>query len=232
MLLAALGGALALWRPDAAAGLLVDVEGHGREPLGDADLSRTVGWFTAAHPVRMDVAGIDLPSALAGGAAAGTLLKTVKEQVRDLPGDGLGHELLRHLNPETAPVLAAAPAPQVGFNYMGRFTAGTRTGSTAAWQVAGGAAIGGSVAPDLPLPHALEANVSVEDTAAGPTLELRLSSPSRRHRRGPGRAARPGLGRVAGGPGRPHHGPGGGRSHPVRLPPARRRADPGRGRAS
>ncbi len=176
VLLAALAGAVAHCRPDAAPEILVDVEGHGREPIGDVDLSRTVGWFTTARPVRLDVTGIDLSRALAGGADAGRLLKTVKEQARAVPGDGLGHALLRHLNPATAPALEAAPAPQIGFNYLGRFAPGD-TGTGVPWQPTGGTAIGGSVHPDTPLPHALEANVAVRDTPEGPALELRLSWP-------------------------------------------------------
>ncbi|MBW5425972.1 amino acid adenylation domain-containing protein, partial [Streptomyces sp. BG9H] len=107
VLLAALAGAVAQWRPEAGPGFLVDIEGHGREPWGDGvDLSRTVGWFTSGHPVRLGAAGVDLAQALAGGPAAGHLLKAVKEQARAVPGDGLGHALLRHLNPKTAPALA------------------------------------------------------------------------------------------------------------------------------
>ncbi|MFH8407405.1 amino acid adenylation domain-containing protein [Streptomyces sp. NPDC018019] len=178
VLLATLAGAVAHGRPDAGAGLLVDVEGHGREPLDGTDLTRTVGWFTSVHPVRLDLTGIDLPQALSGGSAAGTLLKTVKEQARAVPGDGLGYELLRHLNPETGPALAALPAPQIGFNYLGRFTAGADGGSVAAWQPAGPTAIGGAAAPDLPARHALEASAVVRDTPEGPALDLALTWPA------------------------------------------------------
>ncbi|OKI00760.1 non-ribosomal peptide synthetase [Streptomyces sp. CB02923] len=178
VLLAALAGAVAHWRPGTGAGLLVDVEGHGREPLDGTDLSRTVGWFTSVHPVRLDLSGIDLPQALTGGPAAGTLLKTVKEQARAVPGDGLGYELLRHLNPETGPALAARPAPQIGFNYLGRFAAGADGGAVGPWQTAGATAIGGAAAPDLPVQHALEASAVVRDTPDGPALDLALSWPA------------------------------------------------------
>nr|WP_078593585.1 non-ribosomal peptide synthetase [Streptomyces sp. NRRL S-920] len=180
VLLAALAGAVTHWRGDGDTDVLVEVEGHGREALDDGvDLSRTVGWFTSARPVRLGTAGVDLAQVRAGGPAAGALLKMVKEQARAVPGDGLGHALLRHLNPETAPALAAAPTPQIGFNYLGRFTTETTaTGAPTPWQRAGGATpIGGSVDPDMPLPHALEANVSVQDTIDGPALEIRLSWP-------------------------------------------------------
>ncbi|WP_369214148.1 amino acid adenylation domain-containing protein [Streptomyces flavofungini] len=179
VLLAALAGAVAHWRPGGGTGVLVDVEGHGREDLAGVDLSRTVGWFTSVRPVRLDVAGADLDSAMAGGPAAGTLVKAVKEQVRAVPGDGLGYELLRHLNSATGPVLEAAPAPQIGFNYLGRFTTGTRTGPAGPWQPAGGTAVGGTAAPDMPVTHALAAGAVIRDSADGPELEITLSWPGR-----------------------------------------------------
>ncbi|MFJ2652077.1 amino acid adenylation domain-containing protein, partial [Streptomyces sp. NPDC087420] len=176
VLLSTLAGAVGRWRPEAA-DLLVDVEGHGREPIGDLDLSRTVGWFTKIHPVRLDVTGIDLADAAVGGAAAGDLLKAVKEQSRAVPGDGLGFGLLRHLNPETAQVLSAAPAPLIGFNYLGRFAAGTGTAAVGAWEMAGETAVAGSSNPDMPVAHVVEVRAVVRDTAEGPELTLTLSWP-------------------------------------------------------
>ncbi|MFE0179042.1 amino acid adenylation domain-containing protein, partial [Streptomyces sp. NPDC059002] len=179
VLLATLAGAVAHWRPGAGAGLLVTVEGHGREPLGDTDLSRTVGWFTGAHPVRLEVTGTDLDAAMAGGGAAGTLVKAVKEQARAVPGDGLGYELLRHLNPGTGPALDAAPAAQIGFNYLGRFAAGADAGPLGAWELAGAAGVGGSAGQDMPAMHVLEGIAVVRDTPEGPELTVTLSWPDR-----------------------------------------------------
>ncbi|MGW6739453.1 non-ribosomal peptide synthase/polyketide synthase [Streptomyces sp. NPDC055025] len=182
VLLATLAGAVTGWRTRSAVpgGFLVEVEGHGREPLSEGmDLSRTVGWFTAAYPVRLDTFGVDLAEATAGGAAAGDLLKRVKEQVRAVPGDGLGHGLLRHLNPETGPVLAALPAPRIGFNYLGRFaTAGVGSDVVVPWQTAGDTAVGGAADPGMPVLHALDAGAVVADTASGPELTLTLSWPA------------------------------------------------------
>ncbi|MEV0258834.1 amino acid adenylation domain-containing protein, partial [Streptomyces sp. NPDC050732] len=181
VLLATLAGAVGQWRPETASGLLVDIEGHGRQPLGDVDLLRTVGWFTGVHPVRLEVTGADLDAARAGGPAAGTLVKAVKEQARAVPGDGLGHELLRRLNPGTRPVFEAAPAAQIGFNYLGRFTAGggRAAGPPGPWEMAGETAIGGSVDPDMPATHVLDASAVVRDTADGPALTITLSWASR-----------------------------------------------------
>ncbi|MGW4206295.1 condensation domain-containing protein, partial [Streptomyces sp. NPDC004726] len=180
VLLAGLTGAVARRRPETASGVLVDVEGHGREPVAGADLSRTVGWFTSSHPVRLDVTGVDLEEVLRGGPAAGALLKMVKEQVRSVPGgDGLGYGLLRYLNPRTGAALSELPVPQIGFNYLGRFTTGGRRSTTAvdAWQLTGQTAIGGSIPPQTPALHTLEAAATVQDRPDGPELTVTLSWP-------------------------------------------------------
>ncbi|WP_405969990.1 amino acid adenylation domain-containing protein [Streptomyces sp. NBC_00988] len=181
VLLATLAGAVARWRPrdGATGGLLVDVEAHGREPLAEGmDVSRTVGWFTAVQPLRLEVSGLDLDDAAVGGASAGELVKRVKEQVQAVPGDGLGHGLLRWANPDAARVLADLPVPEIGFNYLGRFAAaGPDAGPVRAWQTAGDAAMVGTADPDMPVQHTLEAGALVADTSDGPLLTITLSWP-------------------------------------------------------
>ncbi|MFC8042639.1 amino acid adenylation domain-containing protein [Nocardia sp. NPDC057353] len=120
VLLAALALAVARWRDRRST--LVTLEGHGRAEtvLPGADLARTVGWFTTVHPVALDLTGIDLADAFAGGPAAGAAIKAVKEQLRAVPDKGIGYGMLRYLNPETAAALAGAPTPQLSFNYLGR----------------------------------------------------------------------------------------------------------------
>ncbi|HET6290264.1 MAG TPA: amino acid adenylation domain-containing protein, partial [Amycolatopsis sp.] len=161
VLLAGLAGAVA-----ADAAVLVDVEGHGRDAADGEDLVRTVGWFTSVHPVRLDVSGVDLPAAAAGETAAGELLKTVKEQVGAVPGDGLGHGLLRHLNSDTRARLAGLPSAQIGFTYLGRSGHAAEDG---AWRLTDGSLGGG---PEMVLGHALEVGADVQDTPAGPRLRL------------------------------------------------------------
>ena len=128
VLLATLAVALSAWRRGRGSPgdgpIVIDLEGHGREPMTEGiDLARTVGWFTSVFPVRLDLGSIDLGDALAGGAAMGRALKRAKEQLRAIPGRGLGFGLLRYLHPEVGPRLARQPRPQLGFNYLGRFAA-------------------------------------------------------------------------------------------------------------
>ncbi|GAA2266749.1 hypothetical protein GCM10010232_68900 [Streptomyces amakusaensis] len=167
ILLAALALALAQW-PQGGRPAVVDVESHGRHEhlFPGTDLSRTVGWFTAVHPVRLTTEPLTPQQILDDPAALGRAVKDVKEQLRAIPGDGLGHGLLRRLNPETAPVLAALPEPLLGFNYLGRFAA-PEEGDTA------GGPVGGGADPAMPLGHAVEVNAATWDTPAGPRLTAR-----------------------------------------------------------
>jgi non-ribosomal peptide synthase protein (TIGR01720 family) len=169
--------------------VLVDIEGHGRDPgdIGqDVDLSRTVGWFTASYPVRLDPGAASFGEVAAGGAAAGRAVQRVKEQLRAVPGDGLGFGLLRYLDKAAGPVLAGLAVPQIGFNYLGRFTAaggGPASGRPASsgpgdWQLAadeGG--LSGDTDGGMPAAHVLEAGGLVRDLPGGPRLTIRLSGP-------------------------------------------------------
>ena len=186
VLLAGLAVAVADWR--AARGLgggpvLVDIEGHGREPgSGGLDLSRTLGWFTSITPARLDTGSLSLAEVAAGGAAAGALVKRVKEQLRVVPGDGLGFGLLRYLNPETAPVLAGLPVPQIGFNYLGRHLTGAPAShgdESKAWRPDPGAGggLGGAAGAGMPAAHVLEVTAVARETGAGPELVVSLAWP-------------------------------------------------------
>ncbi|WP_263972058.1 condensation domain-containing protein [Streptomyces resistomycificus] len=150
VLLAGLALAFARWRGHPV--LLLDIERHGREEVSEGvDLSRTVGWFTSVVPARLDLTGLELDD-------SAQVLRSVKEQVRVVPDHGIGHGLLRHLDPATAPALAAHPAPQVGFNYLGR-TASTGRMADGDWSPAPEPLphLGGTAHdPDLPVAHGLE----------------------------------------------------------------------------
>ncbi|WP_261989272.1 non-ribosomal peptide synthetase [Streptomyces sp. uw30] len=147
---------------------LIELEGHGREQLAEGlDLSRTVGWFTSAFPLRLDPGALDWDEVWAGGPALAAALKRVKEQLRALPDRGVGHGLLRYLNPHAARVLAPYERPQLGFNYMGRFDAR----EDRLWEPAGGDGVVGTGAhPAMPLPHLLDVTPATEDRHDGPHL--------------------------------------------------------------
>ncbi|CAI8969681.1 non-ribosomal peptide synthase/polyketide synthase [Pseudomonas chlororaphis] len=115
LLLTALARVICRWSGQDAA--LIQLEGHGRENLAreelsaDLDLSRTVGWFTSLFPVRLQPQD-ELASAI----------KAIKEQLRAVPGKGLGYGLLRYLGePGSRELLQALPAPRITFNYLGQF---------------------------------------------------------------------------------------------------------------
>ncbi|HEY0640014.1 MAG TPA: condensation domain-containing protein, partial [Pseudonocardiaceae bacterium] len=185
-LLAALAMAVARWRAArgvAEPSVLVRLEGHGREEglVPGADLSRTVGWFTSMFPVRLDVSGVDLDAAFTGGDAAGAVVKAVKEQFLAVPDKGMGHGLLRHLNPATAEVLATYPEPQLGFNYLGRYAATDMPaelrglGWTQAMDLDD---LTPELDTDLPALSALEITSFVTDTADGPRLAAGFAFPT------------------------------------------------------
>jgi len=112
VLLTALAQAFANW--NGAGALLVDLEGHGREEeLAEADLTRTVGWFTTIFPVRLTIDP---------WAGPGETLKAVKEQLRTVPKGGIGYGLLRYLSGDEGVVKAlnALPRAEVSFNYLGQ----------------------------------------------------------------------------------------------------------------
>ncbi|MFK3775625.1 amino acid adenylation domain-containing protein [Pseudomonas sp. NPDC089406] len=126
LLLCALARAWQRWsgQPE----LLVELESHGREEhLAGLDLSRTVGWFTATYPLR-----------LAASDDLGHSLKAIKQQLRQVPDNGLGFGLLQQLAPaEVRAQLAARPQPRITFNYLGQFDASFAPGMRRAEQTCG-----------------------------------------------------------------------------------------------
>jgi amino acid adenylation domain-containing protein/non-ribosomal peptide synthase protein (TIGR01720 family) len=158
--------------------ITINLEGHGREPMDSGlDLSRTVGWFTSVFPVRLDLKDIDLQDidldqSFAGQSAVGRALKLIKDQLRAIPNRGLNYGLLRYLNSETAQHLAALPAPQLSFNYLGRFA----TVEGAPWLPTGNdAGFSGGADPEMPLHHLVEIDAVVADDSDGPRLTANFS---------------------------------------------------------
>ncbi|SFV09579.1 non-ribosomal peptide synthetase [Pseudomonas sp. OV546] len=83
--------------------IVVDLERHGRDAgFEGLDVSRTVGWFTTLFPLRVNARG-----------AVGDWVRQAKEALRGVPGQGLGHGLLRLRGD------LPAGSGDVLFNYLG-----------------------------------------------------------------------------------------------------------------
>ena len=140
VLLAALSRVLADW--SGAPGVLVDLEGHGREGVvPDVDVSETVGWFTTRYPVWLQ-SETDAAAHLIG----------VKERLRSVPHRGLHWGLLPASSRE------GLPQSEVSFNYLGRFD-----GSLAEDGLFGftSGARESSLSPEAKLNHALDINAKL-----------------------------------------------------------------------
>ena len=114
VLLTALVQAFARWT--GFCDLVIDIEGHGRENvINSLSLSRTIGWFTSIFPVILTLKNIDHP---------GECLKSVKEQLRQIPNRGVDYGIGYYLNPDLTiqSRLRSYPKPEISFNYLGQFT--------------------------------------------------------------------------------------------------------------
>ncbi|WND83122.1 non-ribosomal peptide synthase/polyketide synthase [Lysobacter capsici] len=178
VLLSAFALAVAEWRRRHGLGdveqVRFDLEGHGREALtGDAeadgiDISRTVGWFTSQFPLQLSLRNIHQSAAAHGGAALDATLKSVKEQLRALPDNGIGYGLLRYHHADGRAALGGHAAAQIGFNYLGRFAIAEQGQSSSDWTQAQAAIPGAG--EDAPLVHALSLNATTEDRRDGSVL--------------------------------------------------------------
>ncbi|MBB5160708.1 amino acid adenylation domain-containing protein/non-ribosomal peptide synthase protein (TIGR01720 family) [Mycobacterium sp. AZCC_0083] len=188
VLLTALSLALARWRADRGqddgTATVLNLEGHGREAelvrdLGRAkrrgdvqqlDLSRTVGWFTAIYPVRIDPGPLTWPDVLSAGAPLAESAKSVKEQLLAVPNRGLGYGVLRYLD-RSEPVRGVPP--QILFNYLGRFAGGSGRDWEAVAEIG---ALREGVDPSNPA-VALEITALAEDRPDGTVLTMTLAWP-------------------------------------------------------
>ena len=168
LLLTALARVLCRWSGHDSA--LIQLEGHGRETLFDEiDLTRSVGWFTSAYPLRLT------PVQIEEAAGQGASIKAIKEQLRAVPHKGLGYGVLRYLADDLCKqAMAALPTADITFNYLGQFD--QSFGSEALFHPLDESA-GLAHDPDAPLPNAL----SVDSQVYGGELVLRWTFSRERH---------------------------------------------------
>jgi non-ribosomal peptide synthase protein (TIGR01720 family) len=119
VLLSAFAWALSRWTDHGS--VSIDLEGHGREDVLDGvDLTRTVGWFTTVFPIVLSVPEGDEPRWR-------ELIRSVRKQMRGIPGKGFGFSALRYLgSPAARERLSGNGGPQITFNYLGQWD-GTAT---------------------------------------------------------------------------------------------------------
>ncbi len=123
---------------------LITVEGHGRDESADEfDLTRTVGWFTVFHPLLLEMPEVPILD----------LARQIQRNLALLRGRSRAY--VKGL----AALGAEAPAPSIGFNYLGDFGA-TRRGEGIAveWTPPGQPA-----APDNPRIHPIDLLAMVID---------------------------------------------------------------------
>ena len=165
LLLTALARVVCRWSGHDSA--LIQLEGHGRETLfDDIDLTRSVGWFTSAYPLRLTPL-----------AEQGASIKAIKEQLRGIPHKGLGYGVLRYLADDLCKqTLAALPSAGITFNYLGQFD--QSFGADALFHPLDESA-GLAHDPDAPLPNEL----SVDSQVYGGELVLRWTFSRERYDR-------------------------------------------------
>ncbi|MGA2596345.1 MAG: amino acid adenylation domain-containing protein, partial [Bryobacteraceae bacterium] len=91
--------------------LTVELEGHGREEIAGLNITRTVGWFTVHYPIRLDTRHNE---------DIADKLKSIKEQLRAVPGGGLGYGLLRYWGADPERRKSLQHSATVSFNYLGQ----------------------------------------------------------------------------------------------------------------
>jgi amino acid adenylation domain-containing protein/non-ribosomal peptide synthase protein (TIGR01720 family) len=108
LLLCSLVKVLSFW--SGSERVTIGLEGHGREELVKGmDLSRTIGWFTNLYPVLLE---------MPDDGDTGSLVKSIKEQLRQVPDKGMGYGILKYLTRSES--LQGKQPWDIVFNYLGQ----------------------------------------------------------------------------------------------------------------
>lgn len=87
--------------------LAFTLEGHGREPLIELDVSHTIGWFTSMFPVYIK---LEDPKSIVSS------INNVKKALSVIPNKGIGYGIIKYYSDKLNGSL-----PKIGFNYLGQF---------------------------------------------------------------------------------------------------------------
>ncbi|MDR4435229.1 non-ribosomal peptide synthetase [Bacillus tequilensis] len=164
LLLTGLGMAVHRWTGHEE--IHVHLEGHGRESIfQDVDISRTVGWFTTQYPVSLQIqADRDISQ----------WIRTVKEQLRQIPQKGIGYGLMKYLT-DHPKASEWTGHPEISFNYLGQFDQDFENGGIEVSPYSGG-----KIASDRhPIAYTLDINGMISDGR----LSLAISYSGKQYRR-------------------------------------------------
>lgn len=90
------------------------MESNGRaQTYADADFSATLGWLTSAYPLCIDTSGAR------SGKDWAWKMERIRESAQRVPEQGVGYGVLKYVVQDAA---LAAHAPEIAFNYLGRFS--------------------------------------------------------------------------------------------------------------
>ena len=96
--------------------LQIELVQHGRNhPFRHLDVSRTVGWFSNEIPLFLDVAS---------AASLSEMVEAVKQKMHDIPNNGIGYGILRHMKKDSR--LRHLPAPKIRLNTQGNIPVRSR----------------------------------------------------------------------------------------------------------
>ncbi|WP_053926295.1 non-ribosomal peptide synthetase [Streptomyces chattanoogensis] len=157
---------------EGGATVVIELEGSGRTAIRDgADPSHTLGRFAAPFPVPFPLSRLDWNDIRRGGPAAGRVLRQIRNRLRDVPDNGFGYGLLRHLNTQTGAEPAAFHRPELKFTYLGRFP----DGQHGTWPIDPEYDIGPDEADGLAMTHRIEVHAVVCDGPGGAVLRATWS---------------------------------------------------------
>lgn len=100
------------------------LESHGRAEISELDLTRTLGWFTAEYPIRMEGKARLLFELKHPEAPYEGVVQLVRSSLLRVPNDGVGYGVLRYLvdnGLSASNERKKGATPQILFNYLGRF---------------------------------------------------------------------------------------------------------------
>ena len=151
-----------------AASLRFSLESHGRAELDDGlDLARTVGWLTAEYPLRIELHDAEHNEAV----------RAVKRATRAVADRGIGYGQLRYLHPrrDELAALAQRNAPEILFNYLGRFSQDEGNWAPQRSQTRFRDAFAVAQDAQQALSYGLEVNIFVEERRDGACLAINWS---------------------------------------------------------